>query len=162
MGTIQVAVYTGSFDPMTLGHLDVITRASKLFKKVIVAVGEARGKAPLFTTAERLDLLRATTRDLGNVEVASFTGLAVDFAARQGPVALVRGLRSATDFAYEMQMAGMNHALKPAIDTVFLPTSPLFSHISSTLAKEIAHHGGDLTLLVPPLVAQKLSEKQRG
>lgn len=155
----RIAVYTGSFDPMTLGHLDVIRRASVLFDELIVAMGEARGKEPLFTVSERKALIEATCRDLDNIRVESFDGLAVEFAARVHALTLVRGIRSTTDYAYEVQMALMNRAMRPEIETIFLPTSAEYSHISSSLAKEIALHGGDMRLLVPEPVAQKLAKK---
>lgn len=155
----RTAIYTGSFDPMTLGHLDVIARASGLFDRLIVAIGESGGKQPLFTIKERLTQIAAVVKPYKNVEVASFAGLAVEFAKAQGAVALVRGLRSATDYAYEVQMALMNRVLQHDIETLFIPTSPEVSHISSTLAKEIALHGGKVELLVPPLVARKLADK---
>ncbi len=154
-----LALYAGSFDPLTLGHLDVIKRASKLFPQLIVAVGVVREKNPLFPADERVELIRACTLDLKNVKIESFTGLAVNFARSRQAVAMVRGIRSMTDYAYEVQMALMNRAMTPEIETIFIPTSPQFSHISSSLAKEIAIHGGDMTLLVPPLVAKKLAEK---
>jgi len=160
--TERVAVYSGSFDPMTLGHLDVIRRASRLFDVLIVATGEASGKAPLFTTPERCEVIAAVVADLPNVKVESYRGLTVTFAEKQRAVALVRGLRSHSDYDYEMQMALMNRVLAPAIETLFIPTSPQFSHISSSLAKEIALHGGDVNLLVPPLVARKLADKIKG
>lgn len=155
----RTAVYTGSFDPMTLGHLDVIERAAKLFDRLIVAVGAAQGKNAVFTVPERLKLMADVVKPLKNVEVASFPGLAVDYAKSEKAVVLIRGLRSATDYAYEVQMALMNRAMAPTIETLFLPTSPEYSHISSSLAKEIALHGGKVSLLVPPLVAKKLAEK---
>lgn len=161
-GKPRIGVYTGSFDPMTFGHLDVIERASGLFDEVVVAVGAAGGKQPLFTVDERVALIAQVVRRLSNVKVESFDGLAVEFAARRGACALIRGLRSATDYAYEVQMALMNRALDKRVETLFLPTSPEFSHISSSLAKEIALHGGQVGLLVPPLVAKKLAEKVRG
>jgi pantetheine-phosphate adenylyltransferase len=158
---MRVAVYTGSFDPMTLGHLDVITRASRLFDRLIVAVGEAREKKPLFTVTERIDLVKSVCGKIKNIEVASFSGLAVEYASGVGAVALIRGIRSSADYSYEMQMALMNRAMKPTIETVFFPTSPEYSHISSSLAKEIALHGGDMNLLVPPLVSRRLAEKMK-
>ncbi len=158
----RIAVYTGSFDPMTLGHLDVIRRASQLFDELVVAMGEARGKTPLFTIAERKALIEETCADLTNIRVESFSGLAIAFAARKHARAMVRGIRSTADYAYEVQMALMNRAMRPEIETIFLPTSPEFSHISSSLAKEIALHGGDMRLLVPEPVAQKLAGKIKG
>lgn len=158
----KAALYAGSFDPLTLGHLDVIRRASKLFSSIIVGVGEAREKNPLFPVEERLELIRSSTADLKNVTVESFRGLAVNFARARNVIAMIRGIRSTTDYAYEVQMALMNRAMTPEIETIFIPTSPQFSHISSSLAKEIAIHGGDMTLLVPPLVAKKLADKIKG
>lgn len=155
----NVALYAGSFDPLTLGHLDVIRRASKLFPALVVAVGVAREKKPLFPVEERVALIQACTSELKNVKVETFSGLAVNFARSRNVVAMIRGIRSTTDYAYEVQMALMNRAMTPEIETIFIPTSPQFSHISSSLAKEIAIHGGDMSLLVPPLVAKKLAEK---
>jgi pantetheine-phosphate adenylyltransferase len=144
---------------MTLGHLDVIERASGLFDLLIVAIGEARGKQPLFPTPERVALVAEICAGMPNGRVESFNGLATDFAASRGAAALIRGLRSSADYSYEMQMALMNRALQPGIETIFIPTSPQFSHISSSLAKEVALHGGDVNLLVPPLVAQRLTAR---
>jgi pantetheine-phosphate adenylyltransferase len=155
----RLAVYTGSFDPMTLGHLDVIHRASGLFDRLIVAIGEARDKNGLFPVQERVALITDVCADLPNVTVETFKGLAVDFAREHAAVAIIRGLRSSADYSYEMQMALMNRALASDVETIFLPTSPQFSHISSSLAKEIALHGGDLNLLVPPEVAKRLAAK---
>lgn len=155
----RTAVYTGSFDPMTLGHLDVIERASGLFDRLIVGIGEASAKTPLFPLKERIALVKKICADLKNVEVESFKGLAVDFARSLKATALIRGLRSSADYNYEMQMALMNRAMAPDLETLFIPTSPQFSHISSSLAKEIALHGGDVNLLVPALVSKKLAEK---
>jgi pantetheine-phosphate adenylyltransferase len=160
----RVAVFTGSFDPITLGHEDVIRRACQLFDQVVVGVGVANGKNPLFTVDERVALLRQVCRDLAQVEICSFDGLSVDFARSKGAKVLVRGIRSSSDYAYEVQMALMNRAMAPEIETIFIPTSPEYSHISSTLAKEIAIHGGDTALLVPDIVAKQLNQiliKQR-
>lgn len=152
-------VFPGSFDPMTLGHLDIIKRASHMFDEVVVGVGEARDKAPLFPTSERLELIREVCAALPNIEVKSFSGLVVDFAKSEKAVAIVRGLRSTADYTYEMQMALMNRALAAEIETIFIPTSPQYSHISSSLAKEIARHKGNLALLVPEVVSRKLLER---
>lgn len=159
--TTRTAVYTGSFDPMTLGHLDVIERASGLFDRLVVGIGESGSKAPLFPLNERIDLVTRICGKLKNVEVRSFKGLAVDFAEGLAAQALIRGLRSSADYNYEMQMALMNRAMAPDLETLFIPTSPQFSHISSSLAKEIALHGGKVNLLVPALVSKKLAEKLR-
>ncbi len=155
------AVYTGSFDPMTLGHLDVIERASSRFDRLVVGIGESGSKAPLFSLKERIELVTKTCAKLVNVEVRSFKGLAVDFATAAKAQTLIRGLRSSADYNYEMQMALMNRAMAPELETLFIPTSPQFSHISSSLAKEIALHGGKVNLLVPTLVSKKLAEKLR-
>ena len=154
----RIAVFIGSFDPITLGHEDVIRRACLLFDRIVVGVGLAHGKNPLFTIEQRVELLRAVCRDLPQVEVAAFSGLSVEFARAKKAVAFVRGIRSSNDYVYEVQMASMNRAMAPEIDTVFIPTSAEFSHISSTLAKEIALHEGDTKLLVPDLVAQSLDK----
>jgi pantetheine-phosphate adenylyltransferase len=154
----QAALYAGSFDPMTLGHLDIIERAARFFDRLIVGVGAAAGKKPLLSAAERVALIKAVCAHVPNLEVASFSCLAVDFAAQRGASTLVRGIRSQADYTYETQMAHMNRALRPELETVFLPTSPQYSHISSSLAKEIGSHGGDLSLLLPPLVSARLSD----
>jgi pantetheine-phosphate adenylyltransferase len=154
----RVAVFTGSFDPITLGHEDVIRRASQLFDRVVVGVGVANGKNPLFTVEQRVDLLREVCQDLPQVEICSFSGLSVAFAKSKQAKVLVRGIRSTSDYAYEVQMALMNRAMAPEIETIFIPTCPEYSHISSSLAKEIALHGGDTTLLVPAVVANRLSK----
>jgi pantetheine-phosphate adenylyltransferase len=155
----RVAVFTGSFDPITLGHEDVIRRACQLFDRIVVGVGVANGKNPLFTVEERVELLRQVCKDLVQVEICSFAGLAVEFARAQGAKVLVRGIRSSSDYAYEVQMALMNRAMAPEIETIFIPTSPEYSHISSSLAKEIAIHGGDTALLVPDIVAKRLNQR---
>ncbi len=157
----RVGIYTGSFDPMTLGHYDVIKRAAQLFDEVVVALGEGRGKSPLFTLDERIDLIKVVCRDLGKIKVECFNGLAVSYVREKvgkGGV-MIRGLRNTSDYTYETQMAHMNKALADDIETIFLATSPAYSHISSSLAKEIAYHGGDVSLLVPPAVAQALALK---
>ncbi len=155
----RVALFTGSFDPLTLGHVDLIRRASPLFHRLVVAIGEAQGKSPVFSAAERLAQITAACASLPNVEVERFTGLAVDFARLKGASVLLRGLRSQGDFDYEMQMAQMNSQLYPGIETLFLPTSPQLRHISSSLAKDIAKHGGDAALLVPTAIAAALKQK---
>jgi pantetheine-phosphate adenylyltransferase len=137
----------------------VIERASGLFDRLVVGIGESTSKTPLFPLKERLELVAEICSGLKNVEVKSFTGLAVDFAEGEKAQALIRGLRSSADYNYEMQMALMNRAMAPDLETLFIPTSPQFSHISSSLAKEIALHGGKVNLLVPTLVSKKLAEK---
>lgn len=157
--TSSLALFPGSFDPMTLGHYDVVRRASHMFDSVVVAVGEARDKNPLFPLEDRIEMIRKVCSELDNIEVKSFDGLVVEFAKSVDAVAIVRGLRSQADFTYEMQMAQMNRVLNDSIETIFVPTSHEFSHISSSLAKEIAKHNGDLTKMVPPVVADLLRKR---
>ncbi len=157
----RTGVYAGSFDPVTYGHLDVIRRAAKIFDHLIVAIGVNQSKPPMFTPEDRIKMIRDLCRDFPNVEVASFNGLAVSFATQQGATALVRGLRTEMDFVYEMQMALMNRSLSGELETIFIPTAQAYGHISSTLVKEVAVYGGDVTSLVPPLVARRITEKTR-
>jgi pantetheine-phosphate adenylyltransferase len=155
----RVGIFAGSFDPPTLGHQDLIRRASLLLDELVVAVGAADGKSPLFTTAERVAMTQALCSEYKNVRVISFDGLTVDCALAEGATTIIRGVRSAIDYDYEMRMALMNQAMKPQLQTIFLPTRAELSHISSSLAKEIARHGGDSRLLVPSLVARELKKK---
>ena len=155
----RVAVYAGSFDPPTLGHLDMVVRAAALFDRLIVGVGAAAAKKPMFSTEERLEMLRELCGGHANVEVAAIAGLVADFARSHGARFLVRGLRSGVDYDYEVQMAFMNRALAPELETVFIPTRPELSHISSSLAKDLANHHGAVELLAPPAVARRLRSK---
>ncbi len=155
-----VALYPGSFDPLHNGHLDLIKRASRLFDRLIIAVYDMPDKRLLFSTAERVQLIRDTIASLPNVEVASYTTLTVDYAVARGASALIRGLRATTDFDFEFQVALMNRYLNPGIEALFLMTSLEHAHISSTLVKEIALHGGQVSGLVPPPVAAALARKQ--
>lgn len=157
-----VAVYPGSFDPPTYGHLDIIERSSRVFSRVIVAVALNIRKNILFTPAERQAMLRKLTRHWGNVEVTEFRGLLVDFARDQGAHILVRGLRAISDFEYEYQMAHMNRKLAPDIDTVIMMTGERHSAISSNIVKEIAMFGGKIDDLVPPLVRDLVFKKMKG
>jgi pantetheine-phosphate adenylyltransferase len=157
-----VAVYPGSFDPPTYGHLDIIERSSRVFSRVIVAVALNIRKNILFTPAERKSMLRKLTRQWGNVEVTEFRGLLVDFARDQGAHILVRGLRAISDFEYEYQMAHMNRKLAPDIDTVIMMTGERHSSISSNIVKEIAMFGGKIDDLVPPLVRDIVFQKMKG
>ena len=152
-----IAVYSGTFDPITLGHEDVVRRAASLFDEVVIAVARAHHKNTLFSLDERLQLAQAALADCPNVKALPFDGLIVDFARSQGASTIVRGLRSVTDYDYETQMAGMNRHLAPQIDTVFLHTAAGVQHISSTLVREIAKLGGDVAGLVsaPVLTALK-------
>ncbi len=152
------ALCPGSFDPPTNGHIDVIKRTAGIFERVVVAVVHNPSKAPLFTAEERVGLLEIVLRDIPGVEVASFSGLLVDFAVERQVEVMVKGLRAVTDFDYELQMAQMNHTLS-GVDTMFIPTSPEWSFLSSTLVREVARLGGDVEPLVPPSVFQALKEK---
>jgi pantetheine-phosphate adenylyltransferase len=156
--TVIRAVCPGSFDPPTLGHLDVIGRAAGLFEELTVAVLVNPDKKGLFTLDERLELLRSTTTGWPSVKVDSFTGLLVDYCAAQGISAIVKGIRAVSDFDYELQMAQMNHGLT-GVDTLFLPTSPSYSFVSSSLVKQVASYGGDVDHLLPDIVATALRSK---
>ncbi|HWS14795.1 MAG TPA: pantetheine-phosphate adenylyltransferase [Candidatus Methylomirabilis sp.] len=157
-----IAVYPGSFDPPTNGHLDIIERSSRVFSRVIVAVALNIRKNILFTPKERQTMLRKLTRPWGNVEVTAFSGLLVDFARDQGAHILVRGLRAISDFEYEYQMAHMNRKLAPDIDTVIMMTGERHSYISSNIVKEIAMFGGKIDDLVPPSVRDLVFRKMKG
>ena len=153
------AVYLGTFDPLTLGHLDIITRASRMFDQLILGIGVNSSKSPCFELEERLDMVRGICAHLPNIHIDSFQGLAVNFAKNHDARIMVRGLRTEADYAYEMQMAMMNHILSSGIETIFIPTRQELSHISSSMVKEVAALGGNVSGLVPPLVFKKLSEK---
>jgi pantetheine-phosphate adenylyltransferase len=155
---VRRAVCPGSFDPVTNGHLDIVKRAASLFDEVTVAVLINRNKAGLFSVEERLDMLRQTTQEFPNVTVDAFHGLLVDFCRERGIAAIVKGLRAVTDFDYELQMAQMNSSLAD-VDTVFVPTSPEYSFLASSLVKEVASHGGDVSRLVPDLVLRRLTAR---
>ena len=152
------AVCPGSFDPVTNGHLDIIGRASRLFDEVVVGVGVNRSKNRLFSPEERLGMLEEVCRDLPNVRVAGFTGLLTDFCQDNDVHAIVKGLRAVSDFDYELQMAQMNASLAP-VETVFVPTSPEYSFLASSLVKEVAAFGGDVSGLVPALVHERLTAR---
>lgn len=154
-----IAVYPGTFDPITLGHEDIVRRATRLFDEVVIAVATAHHKKTLFTLDERLDLTRAALADLPQVRVEPFTGLVTAFAVKQGARVMVRGVRSMSDFDYEAQLAGMNRALVPAVDTVFLTPSTATQHISSTLVREISMLNGDVAQFVSPPVLSMLQRK---
>jgi pantetheine-phosphate adenylyltransferase len=162
--TSRIALYPGSFDPLTHGHLDVLAQAMRLFDRVILAIGVHPGKVPLFSFEERAALIRTVVADLGSgtaatVEVVSFDGLVIEAAAQHGAVALVRGVRDGSDLDYEMQMAGMNGRMAPEIVTLFLPASPEFRPITATLVRQIAAMGGDVAPFVPAVVARALKAK---
>ncbi len=155
----QIALYAGSFDPPTYGHLDLVERASKLFPKVVVAIGVHPTRTPLFTLDERYDLMREICQPFANVEVHSFRGLLVDYGKSIGARVIVRGLRAGTDFEYELQIAHANADLRPEIDTVFLPTRTNYGFISASLVREIASHGGDVSRYAPEGVCRALRTK---
>jgi pantetheine-phosphate adenylyltransferase len=155
---VRRAVCPGSFDPVTNGHLDIVGRASRLFDEVIVGVLINQAKAGLFTEDERIDMLREVTKGYDNVRVLSFRGLLVDFCRVQDAAVVVKGLRAVSDFDYELQMAQMNIGLA-GIETLFMPTNPLYSFLSSSLVKEVAKWGGDVTAHVPDVVAARLTER---
>lgn len=159
---MRIAVYPGSFDPVTNGHLDIIERASHVYDKVIVGVLNNKSKMPLFSTEERVDMIKCVTKDLDNVDVKSFTGLLVDFAKENGASVIVKGLRTVADFEYELQMALLNKALNPEFETMFLMTNTKYSYISSSMVKELAGYNGDLTGLVPKKIISKIKEKYIG
>jgi pantetheine-phosphate adenylyltransferase len=152
-------VCPGSFDPITNGHLDIIGRASVLFDEVVVAVGVNAGKAgALFTIDERIDLVKQASADYGNVRAEPFEGLLVDFCARHGIRAIMKGLRAVSDYEYELQMSHMNHRLS-GVETLFVASNPLYSYLSSSLLKEVASLGGDVSGLVPDLVLSALTDR---
>jgi pantetheine-phosphate adenylyltransferase len=156
-----IAVYPGTFDPMTLGHEDVIHRAAQLFEKLIVAVAAGHHKKAMFSLQERIEMVREVVKDYPQIEVESFSGLMRDFVVARGGKAMVRGLRAVTDFDYEFQLAGMNRSLMPDVETVFLTPSDKYQFISSTFVREIAVLGGEVDKFVSPAVAQRLAEKVR-
>lgn len=153
------AVYPGTFDPITRGHEDLVRRAGRLFDRVVVAVAESRNKRPFFSIDERVAMTREVLADVPHVSVEGFSGLLIDFVAEQGAIAVLRGLRAASDFEYEFQLAGMNRNLKPDIETIFLTPSDQYMFISASMIREIAQLGGDVSPFVHPLVARRLSEK---
>lgn len=156
---MTTAVYPGSFDPVTKGHLDVISRGAQLFDKVIVGVLHNSTKSPLFSVEERVKILEKTTKNLPNVEIRSFSGLSVEFARQCGAKVIIRGLRAITDFEYELQMAQTNRVLAPDIDTMFLTTSLEYAYLSSTTVKEVAAFGGNISKFVPEFVVEEVHRK---
>jgi pantetheine-phosphate adenylyltransferase len=157
----RIGLYTGSFDPLTNGHLDVIHAASVFCDRIIVGIGTHPGKAPVFSPIERVAMVRAATTKgvMASVEVMTFDGLAIDAARRVNASLIIRGLRDGTDLDYEMQMAGMNGTMAPRVQTVFVPASPDVRHITATLVRQIAAMGGDVSGFVPLEVAQALRDK---
>ncbi|MFW8600337.1 pantetheine-phosphate adenylyltransferase [Desulfobacterota bacterium M19] len=159
--TDTVAVYPGTFDPITMGHIDIIRRALEIFDRVIIAVARNPAKTPLFSLEERLQMIRDSfnSEEGGRIEIEAVEGLLVDFAYRKGAKAIVRGLRAVSDFDYEFQMALMNRRLEREVETVFLMTAFRWIYISSSIIKDAARHGGDISGLVPDHVCEKLREK---
>ena len=158
---MRIAVYPGSFDPLTSGHVDIIRRGARLFDRIIVAILLNAEKAPLFTPAERVALIREVFRDTPTVEADTFEGLLVDYARAQKASVIVRGLRAVSDFEYEMQMALMNRHLYPDVETVFMMPAEQYTYVSSRLVKEVASLGGSVSGLVPDAVEARLIDKQR-
>lgn len=156
---MRLAIYPGTFDPITNGHLDIIERGAQLFDRLTVAVTNNLSKNPVFATQERMDMIRSVTAHLPNVEVDSFSGLLVDYAASRGACALLRGLRAISDFEYEFQMALVNRKLSHGIATVFLMAHEKYTYLNSTIVKEVAKLGGDVDSFIQPLVKERLREK---
>lgn len=158
----RIAIYPGTFDPITLGHLDLIGRCTQLVDKVVVAILRNENKQPLFTLDERISMVEETVRGIPHVEVDAFNGLLVDYAAAKRATVILRGIRAWTDYEYELPMALMNRRLKPGIETVFLMAGEAYAFISSRLVKEVIRLGGDLTGLVPPIVEVRLKRRLLG
>ena len=156
---MPTALYAGTFDPVTCGHVDVIRRAAALFDKVIVGVSVNPRKAPLFSMGERADMLREVCEDFPNVEVAEVPGLVVEFARKVGAEVIVRGLRAVSDFEFELQMASTNRELAPEVETIFFTPAPQYHYLSASIVAEIASFGGDVTEFVPPSVAVRLERR---
>jgi pantetheine-phosphate adenylyltransferase len=153
---MRVGVYPGSFDPMTLGHLDIIERGCKVVDKLIVAVLNNGAKNPMFSTEERVEFLRIGTKHLDNVEICAFDGLLVDFVRQKQAQVVIRGLRAVTDFEYELQMAQANRSMLPTMETIFLTTKAEYSYVSSSIVKDVLRHGGEVGQFVPSTIVQAL------
>ena len=158
---IRRAVYPGSFDPVTLGHIDIIERAAEIVDELIVGVLINKGKNPLFSVDERVNMLQIVTRDMPNVTVQSFDGLLVDFLKLRDAEFVIRGLRAITDFEYELQMAQTNRIMAPDTDTILLTTNLEFAYLNSTTVREVASYGGDISKFVPDFIAQAVYDKYR-
>lgn len=158
---MKKAIYPGSFDPVTLGHLDIIERSAKLADHLIVGVLMNNSKSPLFSVEERVNMLKEVTSHIPNVEIKSFSGLLVDFAKEQEVSIIVRGLRAVTDFEYELQMSQTNRIVSDDIDTIFLNTNLKYAYLSSSVVKEIAKYGGDISKFVPECIIEKVKEKYK-
>lgn len=162
MSLDTLAIYPGSFDPLTNGHVDIIQRGARLFDRIVVAILLNVEKSPLFTVDERVDIAREVFANNPNVEVDTFDGLLVDYARRKGAGVIVRGLRAISDFEYEMQMALMNRNLNPEVETVFMMPAEPYTYVSSRLVKEVAALGGSISNLVPRVVEDRLRKKKHG
>ena len=156
---MRAAVYPGSFDPLTNGHLDIIRRATRLFDRILVAVLENEGKSPLFSVAERMELILRSVQHIPGVEVHSFSGLLVDFMRGKGANVVVRGIRAVSDYEYELQMALMNRELSQEVETIFMLPAVEYTYVSSRLVKEVFRLGGDIARLVPPPVLESLKAR---
>ena len=156
---MKTAICPGSFDPVTLGHYDIIERSSQIFDRLIVGVLNNSAKSPLFSVEERVKMLKDVTKELPNVEIKSFDGLLIDFARENQAQVIVRGLRAVTDFEYELQMAQMNRVIAPEIDTLFLTTNLKYAYLSSSIAKEVAMYGGDISAFLDPAVEREVQKK---
>jgi pantetheine-phosphate adenylyltransferase len=155
----RVAVYPGTFDPLTRGHEDLVRRACKLFDRVVVGIAESRSKKPCFTLAERVEIAREVLAPITNADVMGFDGLLMNFLREQGATVIIRGLRAVSDFEYEFQMAGMNRNLYPDVETVFLTPGEQYMFISATMVREIASLGGDVSKFVQPMVGARLTKR---
>ncbi|HEU4685901.1 MAG TPA: pantetheine-phosphate adenylyltransferase [Nitrospira sp.] len=158
---MKIAIYPGTFDPITHGHTDIIVRSLRVFDKVVVAVAPNPAKHPLFDLAERVEMVKLVMKDIGQVEVVTFRGLLVEYVQQSGAHAIIRGLRAISDFEHEFQMALINRRLAKDVETVFLMPSEEFSYLSSTIIKDVAKHGGDLTAFLHPEVARRLQARIR-
>ena len=156
---MSIAIYPGSFDPLTYGHLDIIERSAQMADKLIVAVLCNSAKNPLFSTDERVSMIKDLTAHIPNVSVDTFDGLTAEYADRVGATIVVRGLRAVTDFEYELQIAQTNRIVNPKLDTIFLTTNLKYSYLSSTIVKEVAQYNGDISHFVPPSIADRVRSK---
>ncbi len=156
---MKTAIYPGSFDPVTFGHLDIIERASKIVDKLVVGVLNNNAKTPLFSVEERVKMLKEATKEIRNIEVKSFCGLSVDFAKECDAHIIVRGLRAITDFEYELQMSQINRKIKPDLDTIFFSTSLQYAYLSSSIVREVACYGGNIQEFVPEFVMREVYKK---